>query len=343
MAGRYKQRMKIGELGGEFALIDRIAARLPSGPAVTLGIGDDAAVLAPTGENAFLLVTTDLLIEDIHFRRAWGVPPWLLGEKAIAVNVSDIAAMGGVPTATFVSLALPSDTNVEFVDDLYKGIGEACSRYGAVVAGGDTNGSPGPLVISITQLGVVGPQGPLLRSAARPGDVVLVTGALGGAAAGLAALERHGAEMAGDLHPDAYHAQVNPSPRLGEAHAAAATGDVTACMDLSDGLFADLEKLCRASGVGAVVDATRIPLPEHAHEDAEHLGGDALAWALRGGEDYELLLTVKADAAERVCAAITGATGTPVTVIGEVTAGQGVSLVGGKETPSGGWDHFTNA
>ena len=254
-----------------------------------VGIGDDAAVLGCTAETS-ILVTTDLLLEDVHFRRSYG-DPYSLGVKAAAVNLSDIAAMGGIPTAAFISLGLPKGTDVEYLDELYRGLNETFDRFGATIAGGDTNVTPDKIVINVVQMGTAVRGREILRSTAQPSDVVIVTGHLGAAAAGFALLEAAGRADAEAFSPDAVRAQLQPKPRILEAQAAAATGGVTAMMDLSDGLMGDLAKLCRASGVGAIVWAAEVPVAPAANSVAECLDADAMAWALRGGEDYELLIT----------------------------------------------------
>jgi len=333
----------IGELGGEFALIERIADEIRTRDEdLLVGIGDDAAVLRVSGDRR-CVVTTDMLFEDVHFRLAW-TDPYRLGWKAVAVNLSDIAAMGARPTFTFVSVALNAETPVSFVDELYRGMRDVCARHGAVIAGGDTNVSPQRLVINVTQMGEVGKRRVALRSRALPGDLILVTGSLGNAAAGLALLEAEGLPFAETIAPDAVSAQLQPEPRVREARAATAIPDaVSAMMDVSDGLLGDLRKLCRASGVGALIRRADVPVGAHARRAAEHLKADVEGWALRGGEDYELLLTVAPDRATAVSEAIAAATGTPVSVIGEVTADPEVVLLredGTREPFRRGWDHF---
>lgn len=338
----------IGQIGGEFALIERIADLVNAyREDLLVGIGDDAAVLRLGKSKRVTVVTTDMLLENVHFRLAWA-DPYRLGWKAVAVNLSDVAAMGARPTWTFSSIALAPDTPVPFVDELYRGMRDAAARYGSLVVGGDTNVSPsGPLVINITQLGVAARKKRLaLRSRALPGDVLIVTGAgLGNAAAGLALLEAQGRTCAEQICPEAVAAQLQPRPRVAEARAAVRTGAVSAMMDLSDGLVGDLGKLCRASQVGARVWRGDVPVGEAAGHAADFLAADAQAWALGGGEDYELLLAVRPESADDVCVAIGEAAGTPATIIGEITGGSGVVLAdeNGHEqiaAPGRGWDHF---
>lgn len=338
--------MEIQELGGEFALIERIAESVKTpGDDVLVGIGDDAAILRVSGEK-LCVVTTDMIFEDVHFRLDW-TDAYRLGWKAVAINLSDIAAMGGQPTFTFVAVALPAHLPVNFVDELYRGMRDVCARYGAFIAGGDTNASPERVVINVTQMGEVEKRYAALRGCAVPGDVLLVTGALGRAAAGLALLEAVGLSEAERIAPDAVAAQLAPTPRLVESRAAVRTGAVTAMMDISDGLLGDLRKLCRASDVGARVRQADVPVADAARVVAERLPatqsqGDAESWALGGGEDYELLLAVKPGAVDTVRAAVT-ATGTAISVIGEVTNDPEVMLErldGSSEPFRRGWDHF---
>lgn len=328
-------------MGGEFALIERIAqGSRTRDDAVLVGIGDDAAVLRVSGEKR-CVVTTDMLFEDVHFRLAW-TDPYRLGWKSVAVNLSDIAAMGGMPTFTFVAVALPSDTTVDFVDELYRGMRDACARFGAVIAGGDTNVSPQRTVITVTQMGEVKKRQVALRSQAVPGDVVMVTGALGRSAAGLALLEAEGRAGAEAICDEVVEAHLRPIPRVFEAGAAVRTEAVTGMMDVSDGLLGDLRKLCRSSRVGACIQSGAVPVGTTARHVAERMQQDVLRWALYGGEDYELLMTVAPDRVEAVRDAVL-ATGTPLTVIGELTAETEVVLErpdGVREVVRRGWDHF---
>jgi thiamine-monophosphate kinase len=330
-------------IGGEFALIDRIRQRVgASGGAVLLGIGDDAALLGPSGTASNLVVTTDLLIEDVHFRRSW-CEPYLLGRKAAAVNLSDIAAMGGIPTATFLSIALPTNLTVEFVDDLIQGLDDCCKEFGSQIAGGDTNAAPDRLVISVTQIGTVFPTKAKRRTGARYGDRILVTGRLGDASAGLALLEKFGLAGAEKIAATAVRRQLSPTPRVAEGRIAGELGAVRAMMDLSDGLLGDLGKLCSASRTGAVVQMEAVPVGQGAKKTAAKLGANPLSYALYGGEDYELLIIVMAEAAQDVMVEIEKSTGTAVTDIGEIVAGDTVWYVdaaGQRFAASAGWDHF---
>jgi thiamine-monophosphate kinase len=245
--------VNLAELG-EFGFIDRIGRAVPAaGTGVVLGIGDDCAALElPAGE--LLLTTTDLLIEQVHFRRNW--TDWrTLGRKSVAVNVSDIAAMGGTPRHLFLGLAVPAGTRVEELDAFLAGFLEAAGHYGATLTGGDTCGSPGPLMISVTAVGAVPEEQLVRRSGARPGDAVYISGTLGDSGLALQLL------LAGEA-PDPFLARRHhdPEARTDLGRALAQANLPTAMIDVSDGLLADLGHLLKASGVGAAIEAAAIPL-----------------------------------------------------------------------------------
>lgn len=334
--------MKLSQLGEE-SLIDRIVAEhlLPaSGPGLIVGVGDDAAVL-DTGGNDYTVVTTDMLVEGPHFRLDINTP-YQLGWKAVAANISDVAAMGGLPTWTFVSIALRADMDAEFVDDLYQGMTECARRFGSEVVGGDTNAVEAGCAISVVQTGRVERGMVVRRTGARPGDRVLVTGWLGKSLAGLQLLLTYGFQEAAGRNARAVEAHLMPIPRVPEARAAAQTGGLRAMMDLSDGLAADLPKLCRASGVGAVVRADLLPISDNLVEAAAYVGRDPIDLAASGGEDFELLMAVSPDAVERVVSAVEETAGARVTDIGEITDGRSVEIErdGARKPLKGGWEHF---
>jgi len=340
---------------GEFGLIGLIrqqAAHRSSG--TILGIGDDAALLAvPEGRK--LLMTTDMLLEGVHFQRRWGRPRDL-GRKALAVNVSDIAAMGGHPLYALLGLAIPPDgPTLEELKALLAGMEEEAATYAVTLVGGDTCGSQSGLVLSVTLVGTA-PSGPaLLRSGAKPGDGLWVTGMLGGSAAGLAALElglRPGAEWPAevrrpawlDVHEEtmiqeAMSAHLTPTPRLRAGQAL--VGSATAMIDVSDGVASDVGHLCEESGVAARVLASQIPIHPGATVMARLTGREALDLALRGGEDYELLFTAATDPKPLLGEA---APGLRVTRVGEMLAGEPIprlAQASGREEPLvGGFDHL---
>ena len=335
--------MLIKDIGGEFGLIGRIkntysACQSPQ-HGLSIGIGDDAAVFDPAGRH--VVVTTDMLVEDVHFRREWS-DFYSIGWKSAAVNLSDIAGMGAVPTLAFVSLACNSLESVENLDRFYDGFVDCLTRYGARLAGGDTNTTPKNLVISITQLGQVAPGQAFTRSGARAGDQIIVTGSLGSSAAGLALLAEAGLPRAERLDKDLVNLHRRPQPRVVAALAAAATGAVHAAMDLSDGLAADLQKLCAASGVGARICGEAVPIAENVVRAARILNKDPMKWALQGGEDYELLLCVGPSGAETVKRAIEDS-GVQAAVVGEIVkSGFHITTDDGRGDLelTAGWDHF---
>jgi thiamine-monophosphate kinase len=328
----------------ELALIRTLRRRAGPGRGVRVGIGDDCAVLEPDPAAPLLLATTDLLIEEVHFRRAYATPHDV-GWKALAVNLSDIAAMGGRPRWALVALACPASTEASEVDAFYEAAWSLAGEHGVTIVGGDTSASPAGWIVNVTLLGDTA-HAPLLRSTARVGDVVAVTGPLGGSAAGLALLTS-GARPAGldpaDIH-DVTRAHLRPVPRLREGQWLAAAGGVTAMIDLSDGLVTDLGHLAEESGVGARVDIDRIPVSGAARRVAAAQGADGLAWATGGGEDYELLLTCDPRAWERLRDGLAAATGRPLRAIGQIVdAEAGVSFLDAAGAPvslARGFEHF---
>jgi thiamine-monophosphate kinase len=300
-------------------LIRRTVERSPS-ERVETGIGDDTAVLLPQ-PGARLLATTDLIVEDVHFRRAWA-SPFDIGWKAMAVNLSDIAGKGGHPVWALVGLALPAPADPAEVESLYEGMRQAAAPHGVAIVGGDTSVSPRGWFVNVTLLGEhLGV--PRLRSAAKPGDAVAVTGTLGRSAAGLAALEAGRARL-GAVRPETIEAvtaaHLRPTARVAEGRWLGAAAAVHAMMDCSDGLATDLAHICRESRVGARVELDRLPVDPAAREVAVALGADALSWATSGGEDFQLLLTCDPASVDALRDGLVRATGTALTVVGEIEA-----------------------
>jgi thiamine-monophosphate kinase len=327
--------VKLADLG-EFGFIDRIARSIPPAAGVRLGIGDDCAALSlPPGE--LLLTTTDLLIEQVHFRRDW-TDLRTLGRKSVAVNVSDIAAMGGTPRHLFLGLAVPVGMSVEDLDAFVAGFLEAARHYGATLAGGDTCRSPGPLLISVTAEGAVPERELVRRSGARLGDAVYVSGTLGDSGLALQLL------LAGEA-PEPFLARRHhdPEARSGLGRALAKAAIPTAMIDISDGLLSDLGHILEASQVGATIEAAALPLSDPFRR-ALALEPTLLDLALAGGEDYELLFTVQPER-EAGLAELTGSVGVPVTRLGKVTAPQeGLIVIDRDGRPieprKTGYDHF---
>jgi thiamine-monophosphate kinase len=307
-----------------------------------VGIGDDAAVLT-TSPGQCLLATTDLLIEEVHFRRR-SASPYEIGWKAMAVNLSDIAAMGGVPRYALIALALPPELSVEEVDDLYRGMTALAALHDVELVGGDTCASPHGLVLSLTLLGEA--SAPVLRSGARPGDLLALTGSLGLSAAGLALLEQSPREVLPDDRELALTAHRRPTPRTREGQWLQGRGVVHAMIDLSDGLATDAGHIATESGVSVTVRVDLLPISPPVRRIAEATGHDPVALAVTGGEDYELLLTLAPDSSPEVGRHFLNETGTPLTVIGEVLAGDPVvkfvDAHGQVLTFGEGFDHFSS-
>jgi thiamine-monophosphate kinase len=297
---------------------------------VIAGIGDDCAVLRlPAGHEA--LLTTDFTLEGIHFRRDWH-PPESVGHRCLARGLSDIAAMGGEPVAAFLSLAVPRDLPQGWVDRFLRGLLKLGGRFGVSLAGGDTVESPDGILADIVVLGSVPRGKAILRSEARPGDRIYVSGVLGGSAA---AVRRMMANPKRKLTSRDFPQHFFPEPRLQVGHILRERGLASAMIDISDGLSTDLAHICEESGVGAEVRGGAIPLamigkPRHQVD---------LHFALHGGEDYELLFTVPRG--KPVPARVAGV---PITQIGHITQGKKIFLMSqervGYELIAQGWEHF---
>lgn len=329
---------------GEFGLIDRIRSLFPhSAPSVVVGMGDDVAVLR-TSAGHLLLATCDCQIEGVHFSLP-AVPGNLLGRRAAAVNLSDMAAMGGTPLWALVSLMVPESTPMALVEEIYRGFGDTLERFGAVLVGGNTARHPERLVIDVTLLGDVDPEKVILRSGARPGDLIVVTGTLGASRAGLECLRGDLSGVDEPIRAAAVQKHWAPEPRLAEGRLLAASGWVHAMIDLSDGLMGDLGHVCRASGVGAVLYADAVPVDPACEAVARAVRRDPLEWALYGGEDYELLAAVDPGGFPDITQALEEARATPCRVIGRIVPREeGVRCVRPDGTVVGGphhaWDHF---
>ena len=316
---------------GERTIIDHIRTRLPPAPAsLIVAVGDDAAVAIPE-RGALQVLTTDALVEGVHFDRRFSSLADV-GYKAIAVNVSDVAAMGGTPSLALVSLMLPDGTSLEDIDALLDGILEMSGIARVAVAGGNITRSPGALIVDVTATGHVRPRRILRRSGGRPGDALYVTGSIGAAAAGLewlqekARLEADAAASRGlRLHPDddglaacvGRHRRPEPRLRIGAVLGRARVA--SACMDLSDGLADAVRQIAEASGTGAAIDASALPIDAAARAWFTARDRDPVDAALSGGDDYELLFAVPRKTARRLRSAETAARGVPLTRIGELT------------------------
>ncbi len=327
--------MTTGDLG-ERALIARLRARLPRpSPSLIVGPGDDAAIVRP-GRGALQVLTTDALVEGVHFSRAW-CPPASIGHKALAVNLSDIAAMGALPRWALLSLALPVDTPVAFVDGLIDGLSALATTHGVSVAGGNITRSPAGIVIDVTAGGEVAPRKYLTRAGACPGDELWVSGTVGGAHAALAMLE------AGVTPPETLAAHLHrPTPRVRLGAAVAAHRAARGLIDLSDGLGAAITQLAEASGCGARIDAAAVPIAPDARDWWTRQGVDPVPVSLSGGEDYELLLAVPARRGGRLRHLRRQVADPPLTRIGTLTRTRDLVLEQhGVTAPlPAGFEHF---
>ena len=308
----------------EKSLIERIRrAAATRGQRASQGIGDDCAVLPlPRGHEA--LVTTDFSLEDVHFRREWH-PPDSVGHRCLARGLSDIAAMGGIPRAAFLSLALPAELPQSWVDKFIAGLLKLAAQFSVPLAGGDTAQSPAGVLADIVVLGSVPAGQAVLRSGARPGDFLYVTGTLGSAVAALNQL-RDEKKLRPRSHPKHFY----PEPRVAVGQFLREKRLASAMIDISDGLSTDLGHICEESGAGAVVYAEALPAAG---------GKDGLTLALHGGDEYELLFTARPE--RRIPKQIAGA---PITRIGEILSGKQMMLAtaDGKTQPlkPAGWEHF---
>ena len=322
---------------GEHALLARLLARLPRPSArVQVGPGDDAAVLVP-GRNERLVVTTDAVIEGVHFSRSYFAPTDI-GVKALAVNLSDLAAMGATPRWALLSLVLPAAERVSDLEDLVDGFASLAVEFGVDAVGGNIARSNGALMVDVTAGGSVHPRRLLTRSGARPGDEIWISGSIGAAAAGLEKVA-----AAPDANCACVNRQRRPCPRIRLGVAVARERAARAAMDLSDGLSDAVTQVAAASGVGARIDGQSVPIEECARRWWMARGVDPLVAAVTGGEDYELLFAVPAKAGGRLRAVTRRVADPPLTKIGVFTKNAGELLIdrgGREEALPQGYEHF---
>ncbi|MGQ9511838.1 thiamine-phosphate kinase [Thermodesulfitimonas sp.] len=330
--------MKLSELG-EFGLIARLTADIKTDAAVIKGVGDDAAVLR-CGRR-WLLFTTDALVEGVHFRRDFASLQDI-GYKSLAVNISDIAAMGGRPTYAVVTTCLPASLTAEEAAALYEGLKEAATAWGVSVVGGDTTAAP-LLMLNVALLGEAAPGRVRFRSGAEPKDIICITGPLGAAAAGLFLLQNEGFPCPEPLRNILLRRHRRPEPRVKAGLALAGTPAVHALIDVSDGLASEVHHVAAASGVGCEIYRAAIPVAPATEFVARRASRDPIDWALFGGEDYELLFTVAPQALGEISRALVKA-GAGCHPVGTITAEKGVWLLlpdgSRQELPAGGYDHF---
>jgi thiamine-monophosphate kinase len=328
---------------GERAIIDRIRARVPAAPAwVTVGIGDDAAVVEPE-RNALAVFTTDALVEGVHFDLAF-TPPDAVGHKALAVNLSDLAAMGATPRAALLSLAVPPGLAVQDLDAVVEGMLALAARHRTALIGGNVARSPGPLVVDVTAIGAVRRRRILMRAGARPGDGIFVSGWVGASAAGLSSCRMRAMRGTSDSPPggscEARFLRPEPRVRLGQL--LGRTRAATACIDLSDGLAEGLRQLALASEIGVLIEAEMLPIDDDTRRWFSDRGEDAVAAACAGGEDYELLFTVSPRRLRALTAVLRLTGELPCTRIGVVKRDRAlvVRRAGHDETLPEGYAHF---
>src|SRR5215203_3205650 len=329
------------------SLRERTSSLIPKNSSLVTGIGDDAAVFRNAAGKE-TVISTDLLVENIDFRRTT-TPPYLLGHKALAVSLSDMAAMGARPLWSLISIGVPEDVwQTDFVERLYDGLLELASRYGVQLIGGDTSRTSEEIVIDSIVIGESASGMAVMRSGAAGGDQVYVTGSLGAAAAGLRLIERgaHLAEqnLGDDDSQKLDHVllrQLRPEPRVGWGMVLGDEKLATSMIDLSDGLSSDLNRLCEASGVGALIDSSLLPIDQRVTELCGRRALDPLQLALHGGEDFELLFTIKPTDVARLPRKVDGV---GIKCIGTVhSASEGVKISEASRTwelRPGGWKHF---
>ena len=333
--------LKIGDFG-EFEFIRSIKNDCHfSHKKLIKGIGDDCAVVGPY-DGKVLLLTTDILIEDIHFILG-KIRPEHLGEKSVAVNLSDIAAMGGTALHLLVSLALPRSMSVETIHALYRGMKKTCKRYQVNILGGDTSASPDRVMINVTVLGEAPENEVLYRNGASAGDHIYVTGTIGDSAAGLKVIRGEFSGPESVLSP-LMRAHNRPLPLLEAGRMIARSGLASAMLDLSDGLLSDLRHICEASEVGARLFAIDLPVSGELRTVAEINNFDPYELALSGGEDYRLLITVPLKNAGPFEKMFDEDVPCPISLIGKITEDKGIRIVrpDGVEEQSepAGYDHF---
>jgi thiamine-monophosphate kinase len=345
-----------GAAVGDFTeahLIARIQQQLPPAPDwLLVGIGDDAAVVEPE-RNRVQVLTVDALVEGVHFDRAF-VPPEAIGYRALAVNLSDLAAMGAAPRLALLSFALPARLPLADFEAMIAGLARLAARHRIHVAGGNLTRSPGPLMIDVTVIGSVKRRQALTRSGARPGDEIYVSGTIGAAAAGLGMLREmsFNTEDTRDTMDVSFVSKnscidryLHPEPRVRLGLLLSRNRAASASIDLSDGLADGVHRIAEASGVGAVIEADALPIDPGVRAWFEARGLDPVTEALTAGDDYELLVTVRPRARRRLAAAKRG--DVPLTRIGTCTEGRAAllrvrsgSAVTEGELPAGGYDHF---
>ena len=342
----HQSPVTVGSLS-EGDLIARIQEQLPPAPDwLLVGIGDDAAVVEPE-RNRVEVLSVDALIEGVHFDRAF-VPPEAIGHRALAVNLSDLAAMGAAPRLALLSFALPAGLPLADFEGMIVGLARLAASHRIHVVGGNLTRSPGPLMIDITVVGSVKRRQAMTRAGARPGDEIYVSGTIGAAAAGLSMLREtsyNTTDAASLLRNSCIDRYLRPEPRVRLGLLLSRNRAASASIDLSDGLADGVHRIAEASGVGAIIDADALPIDPGVRAWFEERGVDPVTEALTAGDDYELLMAVRPRTGRRLAAAMR--CGVPLTRIGRCTENRATllrvkngSAVTEAELPSGGYDHF---
>ena len=319
---------------GEHALIARIRQRVSTAPWIVVGPGDDAAAIEPV-RGALEVLTTDAQVEGVHFDRRF-VPPDAIGHRALAVNLSDVAAMGARPRAALLSMALPPALEIVAFDRIVDGLLALAARYGVMLIGGNITRTSGPMVLDVTVTGTVHRRKILTRAGARPGDEVYVTGTLGDAAAGLLRLQDDAAAVDGTAR------YLRPDPRIRAGLLLGRNCAATSCMDLSDGLADGARQIAQASSVGITLDAAALPITAELKTWLSGRNRNPIDLALRGGDDFELIFTAKPNQAGRLRAVRRQLGDLPITRIGVVTRAPRLLVQdehGTRELPEG-YEHF---
>ncbi len=324
---------------GEFGLINGIKKRFKAkSQGLLLGIGDDCAV-TKNGAGGVSLISTDILAEGVHFDLRF-FTPLQLGMRAAAVNISDIAAMGGIPKYLLVSVAIPEKIDHTFITGIFTGIKKVCTKYDIALIGGDTSSSQSGLFVSVTVIGEARLGKYVTRAGAAPGDIIFVTGNLGDSAGGLDVLKNN-RKIDDAAKRSLIRGHISVTPRVNEGIFLARSGVVTSMIDVSDGVGSDIRRICEASGTGAVIRAGALPISAHLRRLSEKIRRSPEEFALRGGEDYELLFTVAPGRAEQLAASYKERFKKRVHEIGVATRGKKICLAGKErqEMPSG-YNHF---
>jgi thiamine-monophosphate kinase len=334
--------MQISDID-EFKLINSLDKIIKNtNTKVKVGIGDDGAIIE-TDPNCQTIVTTDMLIEEVHFRKD-KITPFQLGYKSLAVNISDIIAMGGIPTQSTISLGIPANTEVKYIEEIYHGLNTLAQKYEINIIGGDTTSSPDKLIINVNLLGKVAKNNYLLRSTAKSENHILVTGNLGNSKAGLEILLSNNYHQLKSKYTKLIKKHLQPEIRLKEMKLIKKISPITAMNDISDGLASELHEIAKASKVGIKIYEERIPISKQTIAVAKKLESFPLNYALFGGEDYELLFTVPANKSQEIKERVEKGLGTKISIIGEISSENlGVELITSQKKiklEKEGYNHF---